>query len=296
MSSLRHFPPADGRDLDGSRNKARREMIVDTHVHATEPPPGDDGSAHAILAEDLLAHAEAAGVDKIVDVVPSRMGTDNRYAFEILEKYADRIVGVVAVFDTFGPDIEARLRALKEHPKMLGIRLSLFSPENDKLLVEGKFEPFFAAAEKVDTAIQIFAPYRVPELHAAARRYPRARWLIDHMGLRYLDGKDNSQPFRQWPELLKAAEEPNIWIKCSYFPEACKDIESYPYPTAQKYFRQLYDNVDPKRLIWGSNYPPVLSACSYKQAVDFMRVECDFVSPADREAIMGGNFLKYFGR
>jgi predicted TIM-barrel fold metal-dependent hydrolase len=277
-------------------------MIVDTHVHAVEAPSAErphdpKGSpAHTLSVEDLFNDARAAGVDKIVQVVPSAMGWDNRYGFEIADKYPDKVVGVIMRFDPFAPDLEARLRAAKEHKKMLGVRFTLTSAETGSWLKEGKLDPFFAAAEKIDTAVQLFAPYLVKESQETVRRYPKLRWLIDHMGLRYYAGKDNTQSFRQWPELLKLAQEPNAWIKCSYFPEAAKDIEQYPYPTAQAKFKELYESAGPSKLVWGSNYPPVTRACTYKQSVDWAVSECTFFKPADREAMLGGNFLKYFAR
>jgi predicted TIM-barrel fold metal-dependent hydrolase len=60
-------------------------------------------------------------------------------------------------------------------------------------------------------------------------------------------------------------------------------------------FRELYESVGATRLIWGSNYPPAKRACTYGQALQFIRDECDFLTAADRDAILGGNFMKAFG-
>jgi predicted TIM-barrel fold metal-dependent hydrolase len=224
------------------------------------------------------------------------MGYDKRYGFEISEKYPERCAGVIIRFDAFASDCEKRLRTVLRKPKMLGVRFTMISPGSIQPLVERSLDPFFKLAEQVDTAVQLFAPYCVVEMHETVRRFPKIRWLIDHMAVLRLDEKDNRDPFRQWADLMMLAEEPNVWIKCSYFPEAVRGVEPYPYPTAQRYFRQLYEHVGPSHLIWGSNYPPVTQACTYKQAVDFAATECDFLTPADRETIMGANFMKYFAR
>jgi predicted TIM-barrel fold metal-dependent hydrolase len=116
------------------------------------------------------------------------------------------------------------------------------------------------------------------------------------MGLRYYQGKDNREAFRQWDALLSLAGEPNAWIKCSYFPEAAKDLEAFPFPVAQDHLRRLYEHVGAERLVWGSNFPNVRRACTYREALDFIRVECSFLGEADRAGLLGANFRRYVAR
>jgi predicted TIM-barrel fold metal-dependent hydrolase len=46
-------------------------------------------------------------------------------------------------------------------------------------------------------------------------------------------------------------------------------------------------------MVWGSNFPPVTRACSYKQSVDFIKDECHFLTSTEKAAIFGPNFLNY---
>ncbi len=276
-------------------------MIVDTHVHFTEPerpgrPHAPDGNPmDHLLVEELLAHAHAAGIDRIVQVTPSTMGYDNTYSFEAAERYADDVVGVIARIDPVAPGALDALTAMMDQPKMLGVRLTLITPASERWLSERTLDPFLRGAQRLGCWVELFAPFRVDEMHATVKRFGGVRWLIDHMGLRYYAGRDNRDAYRQWPELLALAVEPNVWIKCSYFPEASKDLESYPYPLAQQYLRRLVEAASAERLVWGSNFPPVKRACTYLQTVDFIRRECAFLSPDERAAILGGNFMRYFG-
>ena len=74
--------------------------------------------------------------------------------------------------------------------------------------------------------------------------------------------------------MIVLAGEPNVWMKVSYFPEAAGFSEKYPFPWAKERFRELFERVGSQRMVWGSNYPPVLTACSYNQALAFVRDEC----------------------
>ena len=276
--------------------------VVDTHVHVIQPPSADrpyDPAGRPVdplLAEDLMKEAAAAGVDKVVQVTPSTLGYDNRYSLEAADQFPDFFSAVVIRFDPFTPDLEQRLLAATKHPKVIGVRFTLTTPDSREWLREGVLEPFFKVAEKTDVVAQLFAPHKSADMKTVARRYPKLRILVDHTAVRYEGKGNNANIFGDWPNLIELGQEPNVWIKCSYFPEAVMDMEKYPFPTAQQYFKQLYDGVDATRLIWGGNYPPVTHACTYKQAVDFALTECKFMSPKDREAILGGNFLKTFGR
>ena len=75
------------------------------------------------------------------------------------------------------------------------------------------------------------------------------------MAIRHNAIPGNTDPFFHWPELIQLAREPNVWIKVSYFPESTMKFEKYPFSAAQRYFRELYEAVGAKKLIWGSNYP-----------------------------------------
>lgn len=54
----------------------------------------------------------------------------------------------------------------------------------------------------------------------------------------------------------------------------------YPYLEAQKQLRQLRNQVGThKPLLWGTDSPHGLTAwCTYRQASDFIRFHCDFLS------------------
>jgi predicted TIM-barrel fold metal-dependent hydrolase len=264
-------------------------VIVDTHVHYG---PNKDGKNYS--AAEILDEAAASGVDSILQVTSASAGLDNAESIEALSRFPDRIAGVIGRLEPLEPEIERRMAAFKAQPGILGIRLTTRTMGGKNGLGERIFDRYFEAAQKLDVAIQVYAPFQAPELLETAKRFPGIRFLIDHMAVRHEEEEDNTDMFRQWAALIALAEEPNVYIKVSYFPEAAMALEAYPYPTAQRYFRELYERVGAGKLIWGSNFPPVKVACTYRQALDFVRVHCDFISPGDMKAILGETFLAHF--
>jgi predicted TIM-barrel fold metal-dependent hydrolase len=269
-------------------------MIIDAHIHFYEsrrPGVGPTSVSDHLPFDEVLQQARAVGIDKITQVTPYAVGYDNSYSFVMADRYPDDVVGVIARLDPVAPDIEPALRQMMRHPRMLALRLTLIEPESVGYLVHRTLDPFFTLAGERGLPIELFAPFQVPMIHETVRRFPAVSWLIGHMGLRNYAGQQNKEPFRQWRTLLALAEEPNAWIKCSYFPEAACDLERYPFQIAREQFRQLHDHVGAGRLIWGSDFPNVRRACTYREALDFVRIGCDFLSASERDAVLGKNFL-----
>jgi predicted TIM-barrel fold metal-dependent hydrolase len=273
-------------------------MIIDTHVHYWERstparPHAADGIiwGDELLAEDLFAEATAAGVDRIVQVTASLMGYDNRYSIEAAKKYPDKVVGVFARFDPLAPDVAGRLKELMAQDRMIGIRLTLHQPPYDRWFRDNMVHDFLKAAQDQKVPVEIFAPFQTEEITKVALAYPGIQFLIDHMTIRIM--KEYPDRFFKWQEVLRLGELPNIWMKVSYFPEAAVGNESYPFVHSQQRFKQLYEHIGAGKMVWGSNFPPVKRACSYKQSVDFIKDECAFLTPADKAAIFGQNFLNY---
>ncbi len=275
-------------------------MIVDTHAHYLEPPtperPHHGTSPMAPITYDALAaQAAAAGIDRLVQVTASPMGYDNRYSFEGAAARPDRVLGVIGRVDPLAPAMRDDLAAFAATPRALGIRLTLFHDWSADWLRERALEPFLGEAARLGVPVQIFAPFQNRELAETAHRHDGVRFIVDHMNIRRGSGLAPGEAFAHWDDLIALAQLPNVWIKVSYFPEAAMDSEPFPYRSAQERFRELYEKAGAARLVWGSNYPPAKQACSYLRTLAFVRDECRFLASADREAILGGNFLKEFG-
>ena len=266
--------------------------IVDSHVHYWQPAlPGRPWDPKGVdlgrpwPAEQLLEEVRRAGIDQIVQVTPTVMGTDNRYGLEQAERFPEQILGVFGRFDPTGPDVAERLDAFASRPGMLGVRLTMMGPEQRAWLTDGTLDSFIEAASEQHVPVAIYAAGEAPALGALGRRHPDAVLLVDHMTLRHSD----PAPFEKWAELLALAAVPNLRIKVSYFPEVAH--EPFPFTGMRRYAREIYETFGAGRLIWGSNFPPSQRACSLIESVRFFR-ELDVIPEADKEKILSGTLLE----
>lgn len=277
-------------------------FIVDSHIHYTQPPSPERPYAHPpggvtpITVDEVIAQARAVGVDRVVQVTASPLGWDNRYSFEGAQARPDHVAGVVGRLDPFAPRLPDRLREFMRQPAAVGVRYTLHHDWTADWLATGRLEPVFAAAQEQGVPLFLYAPDQCKQLTRVARQYPELRLVIDHTALRHGPGRGIAENFAQWAQVMALARHANVWMKVSYFPEAAAQSQPYPFDTARERFRELFAEVGSQRMLWGSNFPVVTHLCPYRQALDFVRLECDFLEAADREAILGGNFMRAFAR
>jgi predicted TIM-barrel fold metal-dependent hydrolase len=268
--------------------------LIDAHLHYWEPPSEERPHSSAGMdigpprsVEEVLGTTGAAGVERILQVTPSCMGWDNRYALEGAEANPDRI-RVFGRLDPSAPDAAEQVDAWLEHPLAVGIRLTLFRA-GATWSGDPSWEPFWNRCEQLGAPVAVYAPEQSADLGALADAHPGLNLLVDHCSLSHAP-----DTYAFWDDLLALESRPNVVLKVSYFPEAAEG-EAYPFTRAQARMREVYERFGADRMIWGSNFPPVLTACSYEQALAFVRDECGFFAPGDLEKVLGGTAIRVAG-
>ncbi len=98
-------------------------------------------------------------------------------------------------------------------------------------------------------------------------------------------------------------EIPDEILTCLKNPNMCLEVmlqlmapdTQYPFAWAQHMLKQLYDELGPQKLIWGSDMPAAERSITYRQAMDYVRVYAEFMSEEDKSLFFGGNAARLFG-
>lgn len=265
-----------------------RPLVIDTHGHYwREPPAGATrlGAHHdPIEVDEFIRHMDEAGIDKLVQITRGMMGFDNGYSLEGAAKYPHRI-RVMGRFDAGALDMPGRLRAWMAQPYTVGVRVMTIFPDEAKRFADGSMDAFWPEAERQNVPVAIYAPNQASMLDGIAERHPGLRLIVDHIGMNVVRIFESTPSDADWPNLLRLARRPNVYVKVSGMPEAM--VERYPFPKAQAKLRELYNAFGPDRLLWGSNFPPTKQVCTYREAADLVRELCPFLGAEDRAKIMG---------
>jgi predicted TIM-barrel fold metal-dependent hydrolase len=79
------------------------------------------------------------------------------------------------------------------------------------------------------------------------------------------------------------------------FPITYGGVWDYPYPEAQALIESLRDRLGAARLMWGSDMPNVERFCTYRQSLDYVRRYCPFLTPREKDLILGDNCAAFYG-
>ena len=252
--------------------------VVDTHCHAArgwfEP------------VETLMYQMERNGVDKAV-LVQIRGKYDNSYELGLRKRHPGKFTVAVLV-DTKRPDAPATLEKWAREGAA-GIRLGPGerSPGADPLAIWRKAAQLGLAVSSLGTP----AEFASPEFSALVAALPDLKVVIEH----YAGAKP--EPNMDWPAFAKAlelAKYPNTYIKIGGFAELLPRPFPYQWPTfteEPKALRMIYDAFKPRRMMWGSDFPPVASREGYANALAFPRDRVSYFTPDDKRWIFGETAL-----
>jgi predicted TIM-barrel fold metal-dependent hydrolase len=274
-------------------------MIVDTQLHLWEAnrpdrpwaPGVKPGLPQPFRAEDALALMDAAGVDRALIVPPSLMGENNAYALECAAAWPDRFA-VVGLVDPVRPDIRAVMTAWLDWPGMVGVRLRLIEAEQRRWGTVAALDPFLAACAEHGIVVSLFAPRAVAVAEEVIARHPRVRFVLDHLGMPYID---DGPDFPERDRMLGLARFPNLWVKLTAL--ASRSRTGYPFVETHELVRAAYNHYGPERLLWGTDHTQQLARqrATYQEQVDLVRIALDFLSVEDRRRILGENAAALYG-
>jgi L-fuconolactonase len=260
-------------------------IIVDSHCHASpvwyEP------------VETLLFQMERYGVSHAV-LVQMQGQTNNAYQFDCVRRYPGRFAPVV-VIDTDQLDAPDTLRQLAEQGAS-GVRLrtTVRSPGNDPLAI-------WRAAGQLGLAVSCYGSateFAADAFAQLVESLPEVTFVIEHLGSHSRpDADDAERALRQ--QAFALARFPNTRIKITGLGEFCRRAlpVAEPFPFVQPippYLHEAYDAFGPRRMMWGSDYPPSGTREGYGNALHLPMEQFADKSEEDRAAIFGGTARAVF--
>ncbi|HET8629267.1 MAG TPA: amidohydrolase family protein [Thermomicrobiales bacterium] len=262
--------------------------VVDSHCHASpvwyEP------------VESLLSEMERNGVDHAI-LIQMQGQFDNDYQFECVRRYPGRFASVVVV-DVARPDAPETLARLAERGAS-GLRLKPTdrSPGADPLAI-------WRAAQRLGLAVSCLgssADFAADEFARLVEALPDLRVVIEHLGSSNRPDADDAQRALR-RRVFGLARYPNVFIKVPGLGEFCERAMPVrqPFPFQEPVpplLAEAYAAFGPRRMMWGSDFPPVSSREGYRNALRLPREHLaglPGVAADDLDQIFGGTALSVF--
>ena len=253
-------------------------LIVDTHCH-TSP-------YWAEPVEILLEEMNRNDVDKAVLTQLSGV-YDHSYLIKCKRRFPRRF-SVVVIVDVERPDAPEELeRWVNEGARGLRIRLPMCPTGGDPSALWRKAAELCIPVTCVGTHDE----FASADFEKVVRDFPDLDIVIEHLGHAGQADRDTSPPFTNYSKVLALAKHSNTYMKVPGLGEICPR----PMPLRQPVVFQdvppviemAIEAFGPKRLMWGSDFPPVASREGYRNALGFPMEQGSFKSDEDKEWVFG---------
>ena len=265
-------------------------MIIDAHQHFWQLSRGDYDWLTPELSElyrDFMPTDFAQQLDQnkvggtiLVQAAPTFAET------EFLLDIADNtpfVLGVVGWVDFESAMAPVQIAQLAKHPKLVGLRPMIQDIPDDDWMLRPNITPAFEAMIAADLTFDaLVLPKHLSNLRKLLRRHPSLRTVIDH------GAKPNiaNKAFEVWAsDIAIIAQESTAYCKLSGL--LTEAGTNWAQSDVAPYVVHLLDCFGPERLVWGSDWPVVTLAASFKTWLD-MATE---LIPNGRgtEAVFGSN-------
>ena len=257
--------------------------------------------------ERMIGEMDLVGVDMGVLQHDHIYGALNEYYGEQMRCFPNRFIGLAQVreWEADQPAEHERLeQAVCEH----GLKGLYFSVEPFALsnyadhLDDAKFEPLWQKVRALGIPVWWYLHSRkrdrlggymehVAELDRWAEAHPDIPAVLTH-GIDTFSMRRGEQRYQIPAALMTLLKRPNMHVEvlfCAFWPE-------YPFPGAQQMIRRLREEIGIHKLMWGTDMPYCSGSwCTYKQALDYIRLHCEFLSADEKALILGDNAARMFG-
>jgi len=262
-------------------------MIVDGHCHVSdiwyEP------------VETLLFEMDRARVERAV-LVQLLGQFDNAYQQDCLTRYPGRFASAVAVDPLSAGAVEELHRLIGAGATAVRLRPGARSPGDDPFAI-------WRAAEARGIAVSCVGPaasFLAPGFGDIPASVPRLVIVLEHLGgLARPDVTDTEAARRG---ILALAEHPRVFLKVPGIGQLSlrlPNLAAGRSPLADPSPRLLHEIVKaygPRRLMWGSDFPPVAAREGYMNALCWAEDALGGLDAKSRESIFGDNARDIFFR
>ncbi len=245
--------------------------------------------------DDLRPLLGANGVDKtvIVQTVSSLEETREFLATAAATDFVAGVVGWVDLADPSVGDTIAQLQRGLGGRFLMGIRHQVHDEADAQWLLRQHVVRGVQAVGEAGLVYDLLV--RTRELPAAlqlVRQLPDVTFVIDHMakprivaGPRDMEWERAMAPFSALP---------NVTCKLSGLATEAR-WDSWTPEDLVPYVRRALEWFGVERCMFGSDWPVCLLAASYEQVVQTLRYAISDLSPAERDAVFGGNATRVYG-
>jgi L-fuconolactonase len=265
---------------------------IDAHHHlwkySQEQYPwmlaGMENIRRDFLIPELHSVTREAGVTGTVAVQARQTIGETEWLLG-LARDNELIRGVVGWVPLIDADVAKHLERFSGNRKLKGIRHVLHDESDDFYMLRDDFNRGISLLNDFGLRydILIFERHLLQTIQFVDR-HPKQLFIVDHIAKPRVKDRVRSS----WEaEIAELARRDNVYCKLSGMATEA-DWKGWTESDLRPYFDTVLAAFGPDRLMFGSDWPVILVACSYKCWADTVRSWIAELSPAEQLSIMGG--------
>jgi L-fuconolactonase len=264
-------------------------LTIDAHHHLWEYNDRDyvwmSGEMTVLrrnfLVPDLQEAVRESGVDGTVAVQARQMTEETEWLLDLAGRN-DLIRGVVGWVPLVAPDAGRHLQRFAQNSKLKGVRHVLHDEPDDYYMLREDFNRGISLLRSFGLAYDILIFERhLPQTLEFVDRHPGQVFIVDHIA----KPRIKAQVLSPWRERIKElAKRENVYCKVSGMVTEA-DWKSWTADDLRPYFDIVLSAFGPKRLMFGSDWPVLTLAGSYKTWMDTFRSFIAELSVDEQESV-----------
>ena len=271
---------------------------IDAHQHFWKFDPVRDSWITDDMAviqrdfspEDLKPLLMENGIDGCVVVQSDQSEAENTFQLANAEKH-DFIKGVVGWVDLWAEDIDEKLGALQQFPRLKGFRYVLQGAKDRAIMLQPAFKRGIGKLNSFGYTYDILIfPDQLKHTKEFVATFPDQPFVVDHLakpGIK--DGK-----IKKWERDMKAvAAHENVYCKISGMVTEA-DWQNWKKEDFRPYLDVIVETFGTKRIMFGSDWPVCLVAASYQEMMGIVKDYFSSFSAHEQELFFGGNASSFY--
>jgi len=272
-------------------------MRIDSHQHFWRYEPAQYPWIRAdwplrrdFLPEHLAPLLRGKALDGCVAVQARQSLAETRWLLGLAAQH-DFIKGVVGWVDLCGENLTEHLASFANNLRFVGVRHVVQDEPDNNFLLRPKFVRGIAELHFFDLAYDLLIfPHQLPAAIQLARRFPRQRFVLDHIAKPYIRRKE------LWPwagNIRELARFPNVFCKVSGMVTEA-DWNGWKKADFTPYLDVVFEAFTPRRVMYGSDWPVCLLGAGYPGVYDLAASYCQKLSLAEQDRMFGGTAVEFY--
>ncbi|HXY11163.1 MAG TPA: amidohydrolase family protein [Terriglobales bacterium] len=276
-----------------------REERIDSHHHLWKYSGADypwmlngmEAIRRDFLVEDLRLAMQAGAIDGVVTVQARQSLAETEWLLDLASGYPFMrgIVGWVPLTD---PALPSQLEKYAANPKLKAVRHVLHDEPDDFYLLREDFNRGIARLKDFGLRYDILIFERhLPQTIEFVDRHPQQLFIVDHVA----KPKIRDHRMSPWRERMRdLARRENVYCKLSGMVTEA-NWKSWTEADLRPFIDVVLGWFGPDRLMFGSDWPVALVACTYRRWVEVVERATESLSASERGRLFGGTAREVYG-